>query len=82
VIDSGLKQLLVDSKRDGMAIVSTIVGDDALNIIVTTRKTQRAHTVKVTAKEINELVAKFRTALTSPQYDPRPVGQQLYDLIV
>lgn len=81
-LDSGLKKMLAGLKADRTAVVSTIVGENTLNIIVTTSKTQRAHTIKVTAKEINELVAKFRTALTSPQYDPRPVGQQLYDLII
>lgn len=82
-VDSGLKKMLAGLNTDKpTAVVSTIVGDDALNIIVTTDATQRAHTIKVTSKEINALVAKFRTALTSPQYDPRPLGQQLYDLIV
>ncbi len=82
-VDSGLKKMLAGLNTDKpTAVVSTIVGDDVLNIIVTTNATQRAHTVKATSKEINELVAKFRTALTSPQYDPRPVSQQLYDLIV
>jgi CHAT domain-containing protein/tetratricopeptide (TPR) repeat protein len=81
-IDSGLKKTLDRLKATRTAAVSTIVGEDTLNIIVTTSKTQRAHSVKIAAKDINELVAKFRTALTSPQYDPRPVGQQLYDLIV
>ncbi len=81
-VDSGLKKTLDRLKAKHTVVVSTIVGEDTLNIIVTTSKTQRAHTIKKSAKEINELVAKFRTALTSPQYDPRPVGQQLYDLLV
>ncbi|PYS87578.1 MAG: hypothetical protein DMF62_12020 [Acidobacteria bacterium] len=81
-VDSGLKKTLDRLKAKHTVAVSTIVGKDTLNIIVTTSKTQRAHTVKVTEEEINELVAKFRTALTSPQYDPRPAGQKLYDLIV
>ncbi len=81
-VDSGLKSTLHDLKANRTAAVSTIVGEDSLNIIVTTSKTQRAHAIKITAKEINEMVAKFRTALTSPQYDPRPAGQQFYDLIV
>src|SRR4030095_500487 len=65
-VDSGLKKILERLKANRTAIVSTIVGEDALSIIVTTSRTQRAHTVKVAAKDINELVAKFRTALMSP----------------
>ncbi len=81
-IDSSLKRTLDRLKADRTAVVSTIVGDDTLSIIVTTRKAQRAHTVKIAATEINELVAKFHTALSSAQYDPRPTAQKLYDLIV
>jgi CHAT domain-containing protein len=82
MVDSSLKSTLDRLKASHTAAVSTIVGKDELNIIVTTRKTQRAHTVKVSAEMINELVGKFHTALSSSQYDPRPIGQKLYDLIV
>ena len=82
MVDSSLKATLNRLKATRTAAVATIAGKDELNIIVTTRKTQRAHTVKIGVDAINELVAKFRSALTSPQYDPRPIAQQLYDLIV
>ena len=81
-VDSSLKKTLERLKAHRVAVVSTIVGEDTLNIIVTTSRTQRAHAVKKTAEEINKLVAKLREALTSPQYDPRPASQQLYDLLV
>src|SRR5687768_8172656 len=81
-VDSSLKKSLERMKANHTAIVSTIVGEDTLNIIVTTSRTQRAHTIKKPAKEINELVGKLRQALTSPQHDPRPLSQQLYDIIV
>jgi CHAT domain-containing protein/tetratricopeptide (TPR) repeat protein len=81
-VDSSLKKTLDRLKANRTAVVSTIVGDDTLSIIVTTRKAQRAHSVKVSATEINDLVAKFRTGLSSPVYDPRVTGQKLYDLIV
>ena len=81
-VDSGLKTTLRTMKADHTAVVSTIVGEDSLNIIVTTSRTQRAHTVVIGAKAVNELVAKFREGLTSPKFDPRPASQQLYDLIV
>ena len=81
-VDSGLKTTLRSMKADRTAVVSTIVGEDSLNIIVTTSRTQRAHTVAVGAKAVNQLVAKFREGLTSPKFDPRPASQQLYDLLV
>lgn len=81
-IDSSLKRTLERLKANRTAVISTIVGEDTLNIIVTTSRTQRAHTIKKSAAEINDLVAKFHAALKSPQYDPRPLGQELYDLIL
>jgi len=82
LVDSSLKRMLEGLKADTTAVVSTIVGKDTLNIIVTTSRTQRAHTLKKSAEEINKLVGELRKALTSPQYDPRPASQQLYDLLV
>jgi CHAT domain-containing protein len=81
-VDSSLQNTLkrLDAKRT--AAVSTIVGEDRLNIIVTTANTQRAHTIGEPAEEINQLVAEFRRALTDPRVDPRPAGQKLYDILL
>ncbi len=81
-VTSGLKSLLYDLNEPRTAAVSMIVGKDVLNIIVTTSKTQRAHTAKISESAVNALVTDFRAALTSPQHDPRPLGQKLYDLLV
>jgi len=82
VIDSGLQSALKRLKADRTVIVSTIVGKDRLNLIVTTADTQRAHTVEVSEREVNRLVAEFRQALIDPRVDPRPAGQKLYDILV
>lgn len=81
-VDSSLKQKLFELGEKRTAVVSTIVGEDRLNIIVTTAGAQRAHTKEISEKEINSLVAEFRQALTNPAIDPRPTGQKLYDLLV
>ena len=81
-VDSGLQNTLKRLKANRTAIVSTIIGKDRLNIIVTTSATQRAHTVDVSDKDINQLVIDFRQALTNPEIDPRPTGQKLYDILV
>jgi CHAT domain-containing protein len=81
--DSILKKTLARIPEAKKTVsVTTIVGKDRLNIIVTTSQTQRAHVVQVTAGEINDAVAKLRQALMSPQYDPRPMAQQFYNWIV
>jgi CHAT domain-containing protein/Tfp pilus assembly protein PilF len=81
-VDSGLQSALKRLKAGRTVIASTIVGKDRLNIIVTTADTQRAHTVDVSEKEVNQLVADFRQALINPTLDPRPAGQKLYDILV
>lgn len=81
-IDSSLQKTLERLKTDKTAIVSTIVGENRLNLIVTTSKTQRAHTIEIGEQEINKLVAEFRAALTNPNIDPRPAGQKIYDVLI
>jgi CHAT domain-containing protein/Tfp pilus assembly protein PilF len=81
-VNSDLKSTLERIEAKRTAIVSVIVGGSRLNIIVTTANTQRAHTINVTEREVNELVAEFRQALINPKLDPRPAGQKLYNILV
>ena len=81
-VESGLRRTLERLKADRTAAVSTIVGKNELNIIITTTRTQRAHRVEISEEKINTLVATLRRALTSPQYDPRPASQALYDVLI
>lgn len=85
-VDSSLQNTLKRLNAKRTAVVSTIVGEKNLHIIVTTAGTQRAHTVDRTEAEINQMVADFRQALTSPingtPFDPRPAGQKLYDVLI
>lgn len=85
-IDKSLQSTLREMKADRTAVVSTIVGKNRLNIVVTTADIRRAHTVEISEGDLNKLVGNFRLALTSPAsgkpVDPRPAGQKLYDLLV
>jgi CHAT domain-containing protein/tetratricopeptide (TPR) repeat protein len=81
-VDSSLQNTLQRINATRTAVVSTIVGENRLNLIVTTASTQRAHTIDISEKEINQLVADFRQTLTDPERDPRPAGQKLYDVLV
>jgi CHAT domain-containing protein/tetratricopeptide (TPR) repeat protein len=81
-IESGLQSMLKSMNTKHTAIVSTIVGEDRLNIFVTTADTQRAHTIDIKAANVNKLVADFRAAVTSPNVDPHNSGKKLYDVLV
>ncbi|HYP25965.1 MAG TPA: CHAT domain-containing protein [Blastocatellia bacterium] len=79
---SGTQALLSGLKQPRTVILSTIAGEDRLNIIVTTAKVNRAHTVDIKAEELNKLVAEFRAAAQDPSLDPRPAGKKLYDKLL
>ncbi len=78
-VESDTQGLLKKLDQPRTVIISTIVGEDNLNLIVTTSDVQKAHTVNIKAAELNKLVAEFRDAVKNPAVDPRPLGKQLYD---
>ncbi len=71
--------LLKEVNQPRTVMISTIVGEDRLNLIVTTASVQKAHTVEIKSEELNKLILEFRNALTNPRIDPRPAGRALYD---
>lgn len=78
-IESDTIGLLKKLNQPRTVIVSTIVGADRLNLIVTTSDVQKAHTVEIKAADLNKLVADFRETVKNPNLDPRPLGKRLYD---
>lgn len=79
VVESDTQGLLKKMNQSRTAIISTIVGENRLNLIVTTSDIQRAHTVEVKATDLNKLVTEFRSAVKDPSVDPRPLSKMLYD---
>lgn len=80
VLDSS-QALLQELNQPHTVIIATIVGEDRLNLIVTTAGAPRAHTVDIKASELNELVEAFRSAVKNPSVDPHPLGRKLYDVL-
>jgi CHAT domain-containing protein/tetratricopeptide (TPR) repeat protein len=78
---SGTQALLARLKQPKTVIISTVVGEDQLNIIVTTAKVNRAHTVDIKAEALNRMVAEFRVAVRDPSVNPKPSSKQLYDTL-
>jgi len=66
----------------GTVAVYTLAAPDAIRLVFVTSSSTRAHTVTVGIEDLNRLVASFRAVLQSPAHDPRPLGKQLYDLLV
>jgi len=83
-VESGLQKDLKRWNAKGVVVISTITGKDRLNLIVTTADTQRAHTIDIPEAKLNQLIGEFRRAVRNgcACVDPRPSGQQLYNLLV
>jgi CHAT domain-containing protein/predicted negative regulator of RcsB-dependent stress response len=80
-IESDTQGILKRLNEPRTVIISTIVGEDRLNLIVTTADTQRAHTIDIKAADLNKLVSDFREAVKNPEVDPRPLGKKLFDIL-
>lgn len=81
-IESGLQSDLKSWSVSNTVIISTIVGTDQLQLIVTTPTVQEPHTIEISAAKLNALVAEFREAVIDPRIDPRPAGEKLYEVLV
>lgn len=76
---SGSQAFLKELGQPGTVMISTIVGEDKLNLIVTTADAQRAHVVNIKAAELNKLVARFRSDARNPRTDSHTAGKALHD---
>lgn len=76
---STTRALLNRLNQPRTVIISTIVGENRLNLIVTTAQASHAYTVDIKAADMNKLVLKFRAAVKNPTIDPRMAGKELYD---
>ena len=79
---------------NGTVTLYTVVGEDRYRVILTTPKTQtdgktEYKEVKLPNGErlenvgdLNKKIFEFRAALQNPAVDPRPLGKQLYDILI
>ncbi|CAN5553769.1 hypothetical protein BH10ACI2_BH10ACI2_08570 [soil metagenome] len=76
--------LQADLKSWGEGVVSlyTVVGDDRYRVILTTPNVQTDGKTEITAAALNRKINDFRVAVQNPKIDPRPLGKELYDIIV
>lgn len=76
--------LQADLKEWGAGVVAlyTIVGDERYRIILTTSGAQVDGKTEITAIDLNKKIAEFRSAIQNPRTDPRPLGKELYDILV
>lgn len=66
----------------GAVLLQYIVTEKRVHIILTTPQIQIARAADISAKELNRKIAEFRRVLQNPTLDPRPQGQELYQLLI
>ena len=79
-----INELQADLREVGPAVVlvSTFVLPDRYRVILTTGQTQVDHKTEIKDADLNRKLSCFLLALKNPRIDPRPVGKELYDILV
>ncbi len=67
---------------DGIVALYTVVGDDRYRVILTTPDAQIDGKTEISAEDLNKKIADFRQAVQNPNVDPRPLGKELYDILI
>ena len=84
--NSGLRSDLKRWRREfgdeGVVALYTVLGEDRYRVILTTPDAQIDGKSEINAEKFREKIAAFRQAVQDPQLDPRPLGKELYDIIV
>lgn len=78
-------QALMEDLRDlpaGTVIVYTLVGKERFREILITPDVQKAYEYPIGAAELSKKVFQFRELVQNPDYDPRPLGKDLYEILV
>lgn len=66
----------------GTVLLYTVVGEDRYRVILTTPTVQVDGKYEIKAAELNKKVFAFRDALQNHKIDPRPLGKELYDILI
>lgn len=66
----------------GTVALTTVVGEDRYRVILTTPTVQIDGKTEIKAADLNKKIFAFRAALQNPQIDPRPLGKELYDILI
>jgi CHAT domain-containing protein/tetratricopeptide (TPR) repeat protein len=79
-----INELQADLREVGpdAVLVSTFVLPDRYRIILTTGQTQVDRKTEIKEADLNRKLSCFLMALKNPRVDPRPLGKELYDILV
>lgn len=78
-------QGIMEDLRDlpeGTVAIFTLAAQDKFYAILRTTDAQKAYEYPIKAADLNRKIADFRQAAEDPRIDPRPLGQELYQILV
>ncbi|HQU82047.1 MAG TPA: CHAT domain-containing protein [Pyrinomonadaceae bacterium] len=67
---------------DGTVAVYTVVTENRYRVVLTTPTIQIDGKTEIKSAVLNKKIYDFRNALQDPKTDPRPLGKELYDILV
>jgi CHAT domain-containing protein len=67
---------------EGTVAIYTFVGEDKYRAILVTPDVQKAYEYPIKGGDLNRLILDFRQVLQNPMLDPRPLGRELYKVLV
>lgn len=67
---------------DGTVAVYTVVTENRYRVILTTPTLQIDGKTEIKAAVLNKKIFDFRNALQNPDLDPRPLGKEIYDILI
>jgi CHAT domain-containing protein len=79
------KQGFMEDLRElpaGTVAIYTFPGDGRLHSILQTPDAQKAYEYPISDVDLNRKVSAFREAVEDPAIDPRPLGEELYKILV
>lgn len=67
---------------NGTVALYTVVSENRYRVILTTPTVQVDGKTDISSSELNKKIYEFREALQNIEIDPRPIGKELYDILI
>jgi CHAT domain-containing protein len=82
VADRQADRQILGELSKGTVTLYTVVGENRMRVILTTPTVQVDGKYEIKAEDLNKKVFAFRDAQKNPKIDPRPLGKELYDILL
>jgi len=66
----------------GTVAIYTLVGEDKYRAILVTPDVEKAYEYPIKSADLNRMILEFRQVAENPRLDPRPMGGELYKVLV